>query len=213
MQSAQDHPGKSVRTETSLSAPATKLLPVEQDLASRRRPSTSPPSKVSSSSADPYSPSTPAEEQTSYEKIADALVASGQGNVEAPLHVLQLKSKALSETARTQGWDVSRILTSIRRRTPVPAGATTISQRPAKSATDPALAAAVCDSGAVSKDADLGSGNKIEVNSAVRDPLELRTASGMSSGLSSSQSSPSLVSPKKKSGLPYGFTRVGQTHL
>ena len=141
MQSAQDHPGENVRTETSPSAPATKLLPVERDLASRRRPSTSPPSKVSSSSADPYSPSTPAEEQTPYEKIADALVASGQGNVEALLHVLQLKSKALSETARTQGWDVSRILTSIRRRTPVPVGVPTIFQRSAKGATDPALCA------------------------------------------------------------------------
>ena len=83
------------------------------------------PSPKESTRTDPYSPSTLEEEQAPYEKIADALVASGLGNVEALLHVLQLKSKNLSETARTQGWDVSRILASIRRRTPVPAGVTT----------------------------------------------------------------------------------------
>ena len=100
------------------------------------------------STTDPYAPSTPEETQTSYEKIANALVASGHGDVEALLHVLQLKSKTLADTARTQHWDVPRILTSIRRRTPVSTGIS-LSKRSSlgENATEPAPAAAFCNAG------------------------------------------------------------------
>ena len=155
------------------------------------------PSPRESARTDPYSPSTLEEEQTSYEKIAEALVASGHANVEALLHVLQLKSKTLAETARAQAWDASRVLTSIRRRTPVPAGATAF-QRPVKSAADPAPAAAVCNSEAVDKDAGLRS-KKSNEDTAAPDPLKPCTLPDMSSELTSAESSPSLISSPKKS--------------